>query len=125
MNYLNWIRKKVGLGGWEIFDIGDVHIYKWKSGWATVDYHFAPKEGTVRVQTKGSHPIYAKEQLHLKDSFKYRRLKCQLLALDDGIYHPPEWWRMAVALYDTGRKPRGKKQQEQYTLVVKYINREV
>ena len=119
MSLYNTLKAKVGLGGWTIYD----GVYMWKSAWAEVHYIFYP-EGILRLQHKGTHPIYADKHLHAKGTDKYKQLKCQLLALDDGIYHPPDWWRDKLADHKYGRK-RGAKQIENFNLVEKYLFKEV
>jgi len=126
VNWIQALRAKVGLGGWSIcWDNEDTmeKIYIWDSAWAAVAYRFVP-EGVEREQVKGTHPAYPKVVVHAKGTDKYKQLKCQLLALDDGIYHPPQWWRDKLADHYYGRK-RGAKQIENFNLVEKYLNMEV
>ena len=123
VNWIQALRAKVGLGGWEIFYLNDIKFYRWNSAWSTVDYNFI-SDGIRRDQEKGTHPVYPRVVVHTKGTDKYRQLKCQLLALDDGIYHPPQWWRDKLADHKYGRK-RGKKQIENFNLVEKYLNMEV
>jgi len=126
VNWIYTLKAKVGLGGWlPPRVVGDNKVYEWRSAWAAVDYYFQKKpKGIVREQLKGSHPIYRKIHIHFGGTDKYKQLKCQLLALDDGIYHPPQWWRDKLADHYYGRK-RGAKQIENFNLVEKYLNMEV
>lgn len=121
MNYYQYFKAKVGMGGWLLPKmVGGTKIYGWRSRWADVNYYFV-EAGIWRIQVKGSHPMYPARKLHKKGEFKWRHLKCQLLAQNDEIYHNPDWWREAVDDYTYGRmwsKP-------QYGLVEKYINKEV
>lgn len=137
MNWYNYAKKKVGLGGWSISP-GVPKIYRWKAFWTQVNYHFV-EEGIVRIQVSGKkHKRYGERYLHTKVDFKYDRLKCQLLALDkdyfnEEIYYPPEWWEKAVSFYKKKdiilrrqhRTTMTNAQRKQYALVEKYINKEV
>lgn len=133
MNWYNYVKAKVGMGGWSFGWAGGTKIYKWKAFWTQVNYYFV-EAGIWRIQVSGKkHKRYGERFLHTKVDFKYDRLKCQLLALDDGTYYPPKWWEGAVNFYKKKdiilrrqhRTTMTNAQRKQYALVEKYINKEV
>jgi len=124
MNWINTLKVKAGLGGWlPPLIVGGIKVYRWKAAWAVVEYYFET-DGIWRIQIAGSPSGWESNGLIPLDTWKYNVMKCQLLALDDGIYHPTKWWEDRVNDHKYGRK-RGAKQIENFSLVEKYLNQEV
>lgn len=92
MNWIQYFKQMVGLGGWTVVEKG--RVYRWKSGWSEVLYYFE-NGGIVREQVKGAVPITMrgrKKIIYDEGSWKYKVYMRQFADLDEGIYKPTSWY---------------------------------